>query len=184
MTTPANTTTRRRRKRAVTATAGQHDTAQAKAQAEREQRADSARTVQAKEAMLLALRQHLGIITFACEDTGIPRRTYYNWIANDPAFAAEANEVQKVELDFVKRKLMEQIEAGDTRAIKYYLDHKGQAEGFGRPQRLVLTGDERGGPVQLEANLHVNNLREELPDASLKAALGDLLRANPDLLTA
>lgn len=177
-TTTKKTARRRRSKRAVEVVPGQHDAAEA----ERQQKQDSARTKQAKEMMLAALKQHLGIVTYACEDTGIPRRTYYNWLRDDPEFAAEANEVHKVELDFVKRKLMEQIEAGDTRAIKYWLDHKGQSEGFGRPQRMVLQGDEQGGPVQLEGTFNMSVMREELPDHSLKAALGDLLKHNPELL--
>lgn len=83
-----------------------------------------------KAEFLTALNSALGIVTAACQATGVPIRTYYNWYAADEDFREACDEVLNTRLDFVESKLLENIRDGDTTSIIFYLKTKGKHRGY------------------------------------------------------
>lgn len=117
--------------------------------------AGAARTAHNKKAFLAALRKSLGIITTAAEETGVGRRTVYEWIEKDEKFAAEVAEIEELALDYVESKLFERIKGvtigkmvdgqlqvyetpPDTTSIIFYLKTKGKARGYIEKQEVDL----------------------------------------------
>lgn len=89
-----------------------------------------------KKAFLDALEKSLGVVTQACMATGIPRRTVYNWLRDDPKFKADVDELSQVAVDFAESQLFQKIKKGDTIAIIFYLKTKGKARGYVEKQEL------------------------------------------------
>ena len=71
-----------------------------------------------------------GIITYACGNTGISRRTYYNWIEKDPKFKEAVDEVAEEVIDRVESKHLTKINDEDLTAIIFYLKTKGKSRGY------------------------------------------------------
>jgi hypoxanthine phosphoribosyltransferase len=85
---------------------------------------------QQQEAMLKALQATLGVISAACDLTGIARTTFYTWIKEDPEFKAAYEAMNNEALDFVESKLFERIRAGSDLLIKFFLSTKGKERGY------------------------------------------------------
>lgn len=71
-----------------------------------------------------------GIITYACQATGIARRTYYNWLEKDEKFREAIEALQEETIDIVESKLLTQIDDGNLTAIIFYLKTKGKKRGY------------------------------------------------------
>lgn len=78
------------------------------------------RTRRRKDLFLFAFGKSL-IIADACEYAGIHRRTYQNWINDDPEFRAACEQVKTYETDFAEDHLKIQIMKGDFKAICFFL---------------------------------------------------------------
>ena len=91
---------------------------------------------------LEALKASAGLVTQACKKIGIDRTTAYDWRKKDPAFEADweaaANEASEMALDLAESALMRNIQAGDTKAIKFYLQCKGKPRGYDLRQEIDL----------------------------------------------
>ena len=87
-------------------------------------------TAKKKKAFIEALKQSLGIVTRACEVTGVARKTVYRWRANDEKFEQAVQEVNEIALDFVETQLYKQIREGNTTAIIFYMKCKGKKRGY------------------------------------------------------
>lgn len=96
---------------------------------------------QYKKAIIEALEKSLGVVTTACKQVGISRKTYYQYLKEDPDFAAEVNDVQNVALDFAESQLHKQIQDGSTAATIFLLKTKGKKRGFVERQEV----EHRGG---------------------------------------
>jgi len=48
-----------------------------------------------KKAELLAAYGELGRVDLACQQVGVPRRTHYNWLRNDPAYSRSFQDTRK-----------------------------------------------------------------------------------------
>ena len=83
-----------------------------------------------KKKFLENLKASLGIITSACEKTGISRTTYRRWLKSDEDFAAEAADITETQVDFVESRLLQAIKDGETTAIIFYLKTKGKHRGY------------------------------------------------------
>jgi len=83
-----------------------------------------------KKAMIEALEQSRGVVTDACNSTGVGRTTFYSWIKNDKVFKNEVDNIEDVAIDFVESKLFKQIENGNITAIIFYLKTKGKKRGY------------------------------------------------------
>lgn len=68
-----------------------------------------------------------GTITELCEQMGVPRRTYYNWLDN-PAFREYMSSlIEKYadsELAMVWKSLLNQCSRGNIKAIKLYFERR------------------------------------------------------------
>lgn len=86
-------------------------------------------------AFIAAFQQNRGIIKYACADAGIARQTYYNWIESDSRFKEACDIVLDEQIDFVEKKLMENIGLGMERSITFYLERKGRKRGYDKDDK-------------------------------------------------
>ena len=100
-----------------------------------------------KETILQALEKSLGVVTTACQKTGVSRATFYRWLKEDAEFAANVQAIQDVALDFAESKLFEQIQDGSTAATIFYLKTKGKRRGYVERQELEHSAGEK--PVRI-----------------------------------
>ena len=63
-----------------------------------------------KETLLEALENSLGIVSTACNRTGISRSSFYKWYHEDEEFRKKVDEIDNVKLDYVETKLFKNIE--------------------------------------------------------------------------
>lgn len=111
-----------------------------------------------KRAFLDAYKKCLGNITLACENVGIDRGTYYNWIERDEAFRAEVEAANEVSIDFVENALMKQIKEGNTTATIFYLKTKGKQRGY--VERQEVTG--RDGSALIPSRMTDEEIQQEI----------------------
>jgi len=95
-----------------------------------------------KETLLKALESSLGIVSTACNRTGISRSSYYKWYKEDEEFRKKVDEIDNVKLDFVESKLFKNIENEKEKSIIFYLQHKGHKRGYIQRQNINLTSNE------------------------------------------
>lgn len=98
-----------------------------------------------KQDILQSLRGTLGIINSACTQAGVSRKTYYNWIREDPDFAEKADEIIETQKDVGEAALLKLIRDGDTAAIIFYAKTKLKDRGY--VERKEITGKD-GEPIR------------------------------------
>jgi len=95
-----------------------------------------------KETLLEALENSLGIVSTACNRTGISRSSFYKWYHEDEEFRKKVDEIDNIKLDFVETKLFKNIENEKEKSIIFYLQHKGHKRGYLQKQNINLTSNE------------------------------------------
>ena len=95
-----------------------------------------------KDTLLQALENSLGIVSTACNRTGISRSSYYKWYKEDEEFRQRVDEIDNVKLDFEESKLFKNIENEKEKSIIFYLQHKGHKRGYIQRQNINLTSNE------------------------------------------
>ena len=95
-----------------------------------------------KDALLQALENSLGIVSTACNRTGISRSSFYKWYKEDEEFRKKVDEIDNLKLDFVESKLFKNIENEKEKSIIFYLQHKGHKRGYIQRQNINLTSNE------------------------------------------
>ena len=95
-----------------------------------------------KDALLQALENSLGIVSTACNRTGISRSSFYKWYHEDEEFRKKVDEIDNIKLDFVETKLFKNIENEKEKSIIFYLQHKGHKRGYIQKQNINLTSNE------------------------------------------
>lgn len=108
-----------------------------------------------KKEILEALEQYNGIVSTACNNIGLARSTFYDWLSKDEDFKAAVGDIQEVAIDFVESKLMEKINGvkvagpkgaiydvppSDT-AIIFYLKTKGKKRGYVEKTEVEHSGN-------------------------------------------
>lgn len=88
------------------------------------------KTLHNKKRLLVALKKHLGVVSSACDEVGISRTAYYQYLKTDKKFKAEVDDLQNVALDFVESKLFQQIQNDNATSTIFYLKTKGKSRGF------------------------------------------------------
>jgi hypothetical protein len=83
-----------------------------------------------KEVFLENFKKSFGMISVACDATGISRQTFYNWKDTDPEFQKGVEETEERNLDFAEMKLMSAIREGKTTELLFYLKTKGKRRGY------------------------------------------------------
>lgn len=89
-----------------------------------------------KKLMLSALQKTLNNVTAACKIANVPRRTFYDWLENDPEFKKETEEIPEMVVDFAEDALLKKIKSGDTIATIFYLKTKGKKRGYIEKQEI------------------------------------------------
>jgi hypothetical protein len=93
-----------------------------------------------KKALLEALEKSLGVVTTACKQVGISRKTYYQYLKEDLDFASEVKDIENVSLDFAESQLHKQIQEGSTAATIFLLKTKGKGRGYVERQQIEHQG--------------------------------------------
>lgn len=88
------------------------------------------KTSKLKEQFIEVLRKNAGNIKLSCENAGISRSTYYNWIDDDKDFEKAVSIVNEEMIDFAESELLKKITDGNLTAIIFYLKTKGQSRGY------------------------------------------------------
>ena len=83
-----------------------------------------------KENFLTVYRAQAAIVSKAIDAAGISRTTFHRWRREDPEFDERTSEIEEAQIDFAESKLLEAINAGDVRAITFYLKCKGKQRGW------------------------------------------------------
>jgi hypothetical protein len=140
---------------------------------EQSQNTDSHKTAQHKKLMLDALQVNLGIVTQTLEylkkkDVIIGRRTYYDWLENDPEFKKAVNEMEEISLDFVESQHYKNIEDGKEASIIFHLKTKGKKRGYVPKSQIEHFGKDEGS-IDVGVTIDYSKLS--------KRALKDLAKA-------
>lgn len=93
-----------------------------------------------KKALLEALEKTLGVVTTACKQVGVSRKTYYKYLKEDAEFLAEVNDIENVALDFAESQLHKQVQEGNTTATIFLLKTKGKKRGYVERQQIEHQG--------------------------------------------
>lgn len=83
-----------------------------------------------KKRLLEALEISLGIVTEACKNAKVSRKTFYEYCNEDPEFKKEVDAIQDVALDFAEGALHKQIKNGVPSSTMFYLKTKGKKRGY------------------------------------------------------
>lgn len=128
----------------------------------------AARTAKDKAALLAALKESKGIISRACEATGIGRTTFYEWKENDPDFKAACEEVTEVTLDVLESVVLNiamagQQERDQLNAAQFLLRSKGKHRGFSDKIETQISGE-------LKTQNTIEVVRAEFPNNGTETA--------------
>jgi hypothetical protein len=83
-----------------------------------------------KKAMIEAMQNSLGNITYSTRSIGVSRASHYGWMRTDENYKKQIEECKEIALDFVEAALMKLISKGKTSAIIYFLKHRGRSRGY------------------------------------------------------
>ena len=89
-----------------------------------------------KKAMIAALEKSLGIVTTACKNVGIDRRTHYRWLKDDQDYKEAVESVEDIALDFAESQLHKQIKDGNPTSTIFYLKTKAKRRGYIERQEI------------------------------------------------
>ena len=134
-----------------------------------------------KARFLTVLEQHLGIISYAAEDAKVNRRTIYEWIDQDPEFARLVRDINEKQVDFVERKLLENIREKDTRAIVFYMGTKGRNRGYTTRVEVTTPHGEPFKTANTHAMVDVDEARSEMSDKAMAKAVRAALKFSPEV---
>ena len=107
-----------------------------------------------KKRIIAAMRKSFGNVSFACEQIGINRSTYYKYYNKDPTFREAIWEIEEEDLDYTESKLKQLIDEKEPSDIYFKLKCKGKKRGYierndigvgtisGEPQKIIIGGKE------------------------------------------
>jgi len=83
-----------------------------------------------KKNLLEALELSLGVVTTACKNAQVSRKTFYQYCSEDKEFKDAVDDIQEVALDFAESSLHKQIKEGIPSSTMFYLKTKGKKRGY------------------------------------------------------
>ena len=83
-----------------------------------------------------ALQETGGVKLQAAELLGVQRSVIAAMCQKHPQLEAVINDVTEAVIDLAEARLIENIRAGDLASIRYFLDNRGGARGYGRKVQL------------------------------------------------
>lgn len=126
----------------------------------------------AKQMMLEALQDTLGVRQAAMDQIGLNRSTFYDWVANDPAFVAAMDHLTDLRLDYAEHQLNMAMGKLDTKAITYFLDAHGKKRGygqiptFGNQGTIIVLPASHGYPGLMPPPPHLLSATDATPSAA------------------
>lgn len=91
---------------------------------------EQTQTINAKKRMLKAMENNLCIVTKASNVAKIHRSTHYQWIADDPEYKKQIDELSEIVHDMVENELFQQIRGGNTTSTIFYMKCKMRSRGY------------------------------------------------------
>jgi hypothetical protein len=91
-----------------------------------------------KAKMLKALEKHYCNVSMACAHSGVGRTTHYEWMHDDPTYAAAVKELKNVVIDFYEQALHDRINQGSDTAIIFALKTQGKERGWQEKSELKV----------------------------------------------
>ncbi|MDD3487374.1 MAG: hypothetical protein PHF35_03295 [Candidatus Moranbacteria bacterium] len=82
------------------------------------------RTQVKKRLFIEFYKKFLGSVRATCDKVGIERKTYHNWMNNDPEFRLEVKDVFQESLEDMEEKLNMLILKGNGPAIRFWLSRR------------------------------------------------------------
>ena len=79
---------------------------------------------------LKELKKHNGIISYACDATGVSRTVVNRWRKQDVLFSGAFDDIVEDAVDFVEMQLFKHMKRGSTGAVIFYLKTKGKHRGY------------------------------------------------------
>lgn len=125
-----------------------------------EQNKKSPAKAQRKKMLLAALEKSFGVVTTACQHTGIDRQTFYNYYNDDPAFAKKVDELKNVALDYAESHLFKNMQDGKEASVIFYLKTQGKGRGYIEKVQNEHTGS-NGGPIQFADTIDLSKLSDQ-----------------------
>ena len=139
-----------------------------------------------KENFLTVYRAQAAIVSKAIDAAGISRTTFHRWRREDPEFDECAAEIEEAQIDFAESKLLEAINAGDVRAITFYLKCKGKQRGWSEtaqkqePQQPGITV-QHGQEIEVEVKDNTIKSRIEYKQRNIVKLLKEQGKYTADL---
>lgn len=114
-----------------------------------------AATALRKKNMLEALKATFGVITRAAEQVGICRAVHYDWLKEDPEYAAAYAELTELKKDFVESKLLKLVNDGDTAATIFAAKTLCKDRGYVEKWQQEISGPDGTSLAPPVINVHV-----------------------------
>lgn len=92
-----------------------------------------------QKAMIKALRNTLGVVTLACEVSGVSRSQHYKWMNCSEEYKNAVTDIEDIALDFAESKLHGLIKNNDTTATIFFLKTKGKRRGYIEKNEIGFT---------------------------------------------
>ncbi|MFW5847103.1 MAG: hypothetical protein ACOCUU_03015 [Nanoarchaeota archaeon] len=84
-----------------------------------------------KKLMVEALISKLGIVSDACKVTGVPRRTHYQWLKDDPRYKEATEDAEQVLKDIGEKALIGLLIEKNPSAVLHFNKTKNRDRGYG-----------------------------------------------------
>ena len=119
-----------------------------------------------KKELIEAMNKSLGIVTKACQMTGIARSTFYKYYNEDPEFKKQADSCEDIAIDFAESQLHKQIQEGVPSSTIFFLKTKGKKRGY-----VEKTEMEHSGTIIIKPTKYGDTT--PIPATSIPAASND-----------
>lgn len=122
-----------------------------------------------KKLMIEALNSQMGIVTTACKQVGIDRRTHSRWMKEDEAYKFFVEEAKYNLKDFGENALLKLMKSDHPGAIIFFNKTKNKDRGYYEKNELEHTGDSQSNIFNLVVK-SVEEIKRDKLDNQSKAA--------------
>jgi hypothetical protein len=94
-----------------------------------------------KKRLLICLERHLGIVSYACEEAKVSRKTFYQYCKEDVDFKETVEEINELALDLAESQLLKKIKEGSEKSIHFYLRYRARKRGYSDSVDITSDGE-------------------------------------------
>ncbi len=103
-----------------------------------------------KKTLTEALDKANGFVTYAAKILGVSRMAIYKYMEKHPEMKEVYEDIKNKKLDIAEFKLIENIKAGDTTSLIFFLKCQGKQRGYTEKSHLdITTGGEKINTIRL-----------------------------------